>query len=160
DVAGLTLNQLFADLNQDVISQYIPSIQSNAAVAQSFGIELTTYEGGQSMYSPNDLNYAVKEQSMYDPRMYQLYVTMMDYWYQYAGANNLFMLYDFSDVDSDSGFWGLLQQVGQPGSQKWDAIISQLLPAGDANLDGVVNYADFQILAANYGIANTYWDQG
>jgi hypothetical protein len=31
---------------------------------------------------------------------------------------------------------------------------------GDANLDGVVNGADFSILAANFGRGYTNWDQG
>jgi autotransporter-associated beta strand protein len=31
---------------------------------------------------------------------------------------------------------------------------------GDANLDGVVNGADFSILAANFGLGVTNWDQG
>ena len=31
---------------------------------------------------------------------------------------------------------------------------------GDANLDGVVNGTDFSILAANFGLGTTNWDQG
>ncbi len=31
---------------------------------------------------------------------------------------------------------------------------------GDANLDGTVNGSDFSILAANFGLGNTNWDQG
>ncbi len=31
---------------------------------------------------------------------------------------------------------------------------------GDANLDGVVNGSDFSILAANFGLGHTNWDQG
>jgi hypothetical protein len=31
---------------------------------------------------------------------------------------------------------------------------------GDANLDGVVNFADFQLLAANFNQPNTSWDEG
>ncbi len=31
---------------------------------------------------------------------------------------------------------------------------------GDANLDGVVNGTDFSILAANFGLGVTNWDQG
>ena len=55
---------------------------------------------------------------------------------------------------------GLLQSVADPGSQKYDAVLSEVLPAGDANLDGTVNYADFQILEANYGLSDTWWEQG
>jgi hypothetical protein len=31
---------------------------------------------------------------------------------------------------------------------------------GDANLDGVVNGSDFSIVAANFGLGHTNWDQG
>ena len=46
------------------------------------------------------------------------------------------------------------------GSQKYDALMSMILPAGDANLDGIVDYADFQSLEANYGTTDDYWEQG
>jgi hypothetical protein len=31
---------------------------------------------------------------------------------------------------------------------------------GDTNLDGVVNFSDFQLLAASFNQPNTSWDQG
>ena len=160
DKAGLTLNQLFADLNQSMDGQYIQAIQSNATVARSYNVALAAYEGGESMYAPNGLNYTVKEEAMADPRMNELYNTMMNDWYEYAGSNSLYMVMALSVPDSDSGSWGLLQRVSDSGSQKWDAIVSQLLPGGDANLDGVVDYADFQILESNYGETGTWWEQG
>ena len=49
DVAGLTENQLFADLNTTINTQYVSSLQSSATVAQSFGLPLVTYEGGTSL---------------------------------------------------------------------------------------------------------------
>jgi len=160
DVPGLTINQLFADLNQDLNTKYVSTITANQAVAQAYNIPLVAYEGGESMYAFNNLNYAVKEESMADPRMHELYDNMMTYWYKYAGPNNLFMPYELSGQDSQFGSWGLLQEVSDSGSQKFDALIAQLLPAGDANLDGTVDYADFQILAADYGMTNAWWEQG
>ena len=62
--------------------------------------------------------------------------------------------------DSDSGSWGLLQPVSDSGSQKYDAMLSELLPGGDANKDGMVDYADFQILEADYGMTGAWWEQG
>ena len=44
------------------------------------------------MYAPNGLNYTVKEEAMADPRMNELYNTMMNDWYQYAGSNSLYMV--------------------------------------------------------------------
>ena len=54
----------------------------------------------------------------------------------------------------------MLPNVLATGSQKYDALMSMIVPAGDANLDGIVDYADFQTLAANYGATNDYWEQG
>ena len=42
------------------------------------------------MYAPNGLNYTVKEEAMADPRMNELYNTMMNDWYEYAGTNSLY----------------------------------------------------------------------
>jgi len=160
DVPGLTLNQLFADLNQTLESSFISGVASNEALAQSYNVSLVAYEGGESMYAPSFLNYTLKEESLADPRMNELYINMMNAWYKYAGSNNLFMAYLLSSPDSQFGSWGLLQKVTDSGSQKLDALLSQILPAGDANLDGTVDYADFQILAADYGMTNTWWEQG
>ena len=64
DVAGLTENQLFADLNTTINTQYVSSLQSSATVAQSFGLPLVTYEGGTSLPSGySGLNAQVKQES-------------------------------------------------------------------------------------------------
>ena len=90
--------------------------------------------------------------------MYQAYVTMISDWEQ--GGGGLFDDFQLDGNNSQYGDWGLLPNVLAPGSQKYDGLISTILPAGDANLDGVVDYADLQILEANYGETNTYWKQG
>ena len=74
--------------------------------------------------------------------------------------DNLFMDFDLNGNYDDARFFGLLQSITDPGSQKYDALLSGIFSAGDANLDGTVDYADFQILEANYGLSNTWWEQG
>ena len=54
----------------------------------------------------------------------------------------------------------MLPNVLATGSQKYDALISLIEPAGDANFDGIVDYPDFQTVEANYGDTNAYWEQG
>ena len=39
-------------------------------------------------------------------------------------------------------------------------LLSETEPQGDANLDGTVDYSDFQTLQANLGATNAYWQQG
>ena len=46
------------------------------------------------------------------------------------------------------------------GSEKWDAVISSLLPVGDANLDGKVTSADIAIIEAHMGETNAWWEDG
>ncbi len=87
NVAGLTVNQIFTDLNQDLTDDVIPWIQGDAAVANSFGVRLAAYEGGQDLVpGANDLNYGVMAQAQNDPRMYQLYLAIANAWTQNGGG--------------------------------------------------------------------------
>ena len=61
---------------------------------------------------------------------------------------------------TDDQFFGALQYVNDPGSEKYDALVSETELPGDANFDGNVNFADFQILEQNYGLSNTWWQKG
>ena len=83
--------------------------------------------------------------------MYQLFLTMLNEWKSYAGANSLFMDYVLIASPSDKAFFGALNSVNQAGSPKYDAMISEIFPAGDAEPDGTVNFADFQVLEQYYG---------
>ena len=41
-----------------------------------------------------------------------------------------------------------------------NTVVVKLQLVGDANMDGVVNFTDFQLFAANFNGSNTSWDQG
>ena len=72
DVAGLTLNQVFADIDQFMYHYICPAGQSNAAIAQEYGLPLVAYEGGDGLPSGAwVLNSAVFAAAQNDPRMYQ-----------------------------------------------------------------------------------------
>ena len=90
--------------------------------------------------------------------MYQLYIALLNDWRQVGGA--LFVDAGLAAPAEPSGFWGVLPTVLATGSQEYDALLSYVEPAGDANLNGIVDYADFQALAANYGNLNAFWEQG
>ena len=159
NVAGLTLNGVFADLNQYLMSSLVPALRSDATVAQQYGLPLVAYEGGQSLVpGTNDLNFNVMQQAQNDPRMYHLYIALLNDWQQVGGA--LFVDAGLAAPAEPSGFWGVLPTVLATGSQEYDALLSYVEPAGDANLNGMVDYADFQALVANYGNLNAFWEQG
>jgi hypothetical protein len=159
NVAGLTLNQLFADIAQDMTTSFVPHLQSSATLASNYGLPMVAYEGGNGLIpGANDLNFAVMSAAQDNPEMYQAYVTMMNDWVQVGGG-----VFDQNTLDGFSGqwgFWGMLPNVLATGSQEYDAMLSELETPGDANLDGTVDYADFQALAANYGGTSAYWEQG
>ena len=129
NVAGLTINEVFADLNQYLVSDIVPWLQSDAAVAAQYGVPLVAYEGGQGLApGANDLNFSVLQAAQNDPRMYQVYLTLMAEWEQVGGG--LFNAYQLDGGGGQYGFWGLLPNVLSPGSQKYDALVSMALPGG------------------------------
>ncbi|AMV38939.1 NPCBM/NEW2 domain-containing protein [Planctomyces sp. SH-PL62] len=127
------------------------TIQGNVQAAAAFGLPLDTYEGGQH-YSFN-YNYNAKRAALNDPRMYDLY---RNYYQTFAALGGRQMTF----YTLTSEFWGLKPQVDSPGSQRWDAVMSLLLQPGDADLDGNVDFADFQIVQANFNRTELWWQQG
>ncbi len=159
NVAGLTLNQIFADLNQNLTGGLVPELQADGALAQEYGVPMVSYEGGQSLVpGHNELNFGVMQQAENDPRMYQLYVALINDWQQVGGQ--LFDAYQLTGLDGQYGYWGVLPNVTATGSQRYDALLSTMFQPGDANTDGSVDYADFQALQANYDSTGDYWVQG
>ena len=155
NVSGLTLDQLFADLNQYLRPTY-PVDHVHVALAAQYGVPLMAYEGGQGLI-PGGNNEAVMQQAQHDPRMYQLYLEMMQVWQQAGGG--LFDAYQLTGGGGQYGFWGMLPDVNVIGSQKYDGLLASAYAPGDANGDGTVNYADFQAVQANYGSTRD-WVQG
>ena len=85
--------------------------------------------------------------------MYTLYKNLITQWEQDIGTQYTF--YTLTD-----SYWGLLPSITATGSEKWDAVMSSILPAGDANLDGKVNSADISIVEAHMGQTNAWWEKG
>ncbi|HEY1683808.1 MAG TPA: dockerin type I domain-containing protein [Tepidisphaeraceae bacterium] len=160
DVAGLTLDQLFADLNQYMTSDIIPWIQQSSQLAKQYNLPLVAYEGGQGLTSAYNStgNQALMEQAQNDPRMGQIIDELMDAW-QSAGGG-LFNYFNLIGNDSIYGFWSLLQNVNQVGSVKWDALMREVLPLGDVNGDGVVNSQDLSIIIGDMGQSNMWYSEG
>jgi hypothetical protein len=91
-------------------------------------IPMVCYEAGQSLLagggSQNDaINQALYEASQTDTRMGTVYTNMFTEW-NTMNPNALIM--NFSDIGADSsfGFWGVLQNVYQTSSTKYDALVA------------------------------------
>lgn len=150
---GWTPDTLFPALESFNSGTLVTWIKSTKAVADTYGLLMTAYEGGQSLTGDAFLSAAVKAAANADHRMYILYKDMMTVWRQNGGA----LYEEFSHI---GGGWGLLDDMRQVGAPKWDAVMSMILQPGDATLDGKVDYSDFLILKANYGKSGMWWEQG
>jgi hypothetical protein len=157
--AGLNLNQVFNGMTAYMNGSLASGIKANASLASSNGLPLLCYEGGQSLVSSNAADQALFTQAQYDPRMGQVYRQLMAQWDSLSGAG-LACNFEFMGADGPWGNWGLLTDMNQAGSPKWDAVMGYLRTPGDADLDGAVTFNDFTTLAAHYGQTGAWWQQG
>ena len=136
DQAGLTMDALFADMNNNLNTTVAGQIRANKAVADAYGLTMMAYGGGPGIVSFTGLNGPLKQAAQDDPRMGQLYRDLSALWDRNGGG--LFNTFSHIGPYSQFGDWGLLHDMTQPGSEKWDAMMGMILPAGDATLDGRV----------------------
>ena len=123
------------------------------ALAKSYNLPLVAYEGGNGG-SPSPQNWPLYSKVVEtDPRMYGVYQNLVSLWQTHVGTLNNF--YALNDT-----YWGLLQSMNDPGSPKFDAVVSGLVPAGDANLDGKVDATDLAIVEKDMGKQGMWWRQG
>ncbi len=154
------LDTLFTVLDQALVTNR-EWISQCVTLADEFGVELLAYEGGQHLVANTDDTSHVYHQVQDDPRMYDLYREYLGGWRDLTGPGTLFCYYTFATGSGSWGDWGALTNGElQPGSQKWDALMSLALSPGDANLDGAVNAADLTIIQGNLGSTGMWWEQG
>lgn len=129
------LDLLFAELEE---GGYLPDAPEGGALAQAagwldqhlqvsaeFGLPVLGYEGGQHLVGKesvvaNDVVTDLFVSASRDPRMGLLYHRYLSDWQSHGGA----LLMHFSDISQPGrhGSWGALEQVGQRGSPKYDAL--------------------------------------
>ena len=163
DKPGLTLDGLFASMNGFVADKLSGWIANHKALADRYGLPLLAYEGGQHLVAWNSadrvyVNESLKASAQDDPRMGQVLRDLAAVWADKGGA--LFDYYTIFSTYGRSGYWGLLQANGTAGSEKWDAILGIVLEAGDATLDGRVDFDDFAVFRSSFGQASRWWEQG
>lgn len=85
----------------------------NTAIARQYGKRHIAYEAGQHVKLPNDLPLLRTIQT--DPRMYNLYRTYAQRWYQ--ANRDLMMFFNSTSAISIYGAWGMREYAGQPIGQ-------------------------------------------
>ncbi len=153
DVPGLTMTRLFNSMENYLSTDVSSWLTANESLSKTFGVPVISYEAGQGLYPSSSQNPTLENQAQNDPGMYTLYKNLIAMWEQDIGTQLTF--YALND-----GFWGLLPSVTSTGAEKWDAVISSILPAGDANLDGKVTTADIAIVEAHMGDTTFWWENG
>ena len=116
----------------------ISYIEKQSKVANSFGVDLIAYEGGQHLVDwdtrkvdeyPNPLLYAANR----DPRMGIIYDELLREWNRAGGK--LFIAFSAPRIYSWYGSWGIKEHIRQPRSEapKYDSLLrylnAQLHPA-------------------------------
>jgi hypothetical protein len=163
DKPGLTRDALFQDLDDSLRGNLCQWITQNVELASKYELPLIAYEGGQHLVDWSsshqaEVNGSLKREAQNDPRMAELYLRLNREWTARGGG--LFSYYALTSSYGKSGYWGLLADQSEPGSQKWDAVLSVALPPGDTTLDGRVDMADFQVLARHFGQSRSWREQG
>ena len=128
-------------------------IRRHKDLADQYGLKLYAYEGGQHVWHNRVTDGDLVGEAQHHPAMRQIYRDYFRLW-ETVNPGGLFAHYTFT-----SGSWGLLADLRDPGSPKWDGLMSVLLPGGDATLDGEVNFADFEILRNHFQREGTWWWQ-
>ncbi len=155
DVPGLTMTGLFNSMENYLSTDVSSWLTANESLSKTFGVPVISYEAGQGLYPGSSQNLTLENQAQNDPGMYTLYKNLIAMWEKDIGTQLTFYALN-------SGYWGLLPSVTATGSQKWDAVISSILPAGDVDLDleGKVTSADIAIVEAHMGDTNAWWEDG
>jgi hypothetical protein len=117
----LTLDKLFNWANNWIDTTLTDWVKQNVAVADRFGIDLHAYEAGQAFAAPTGTNAFLKQQAQYDPRMGDVYRHLVTSWTKLTHGG---IWGNFATVNqySQFGFWGLLENIMQDGSVKYDAV--------------------------------------
>ena len=126
-------NALFNELDPGALDQAYVWISDNRTAADSYGVELLAYEGGQHLagFGGVENNTAITTlftEANRDPRMGDLYRQYFPGWSQRGGG--LFMHYFDIGASSKWGSWGALEYVGQSSSAKYQALLDYLNATG------------------------------
>ncbi|MEO8878190.1 MAG: hypothetical protein ABI461_21535, partial [Polyangiaceae bacterium] len=156
-----SVDTIFTDLTTNILNtpagQIASWIDGDLAEATKYGLPLIAYEGGQGLSGAS--NNLISAQS--DARMFTAYASYFsELWGKLVGKDQLFIHYSYCGSYGPYGSWGALVNEGDPGSQKWDALMAIARQTGDANLDGVVNADDCAVVNASYGKSSVWWMQG
>jgi hypothetical protein len=155
------LDRVFSEMRADIDESAI-SWKTNREIAESYGLPLVSYEGGQHLVpfdsgqrnddSFNELLFEIQR----DPRMGELYEHLFEKWREIGGST--LTLFTNMDPWGRGGAWGLKEGFDDPVAPKFDAVQAYLSGnpggwdlrtrtwLGDINGNGSLDVADIDQL--------------
>jgi hypothetical protein len=130
-------------------------IRNHKRIADQYGMELISYEGGVEANFRRFVPQNIRDAALNDRRLGAAILRFARMWDEETGG----ALFNWYALTGSENVWGLLSDLRDPGSIRWDALMRHLLTPGDANLDGVVDRQDIQIFNENRG-KKGFWEQG
>jgi hypothetical protein len=113
EYTGQTLDEIMNTILPSKMSATLNYAAQSKTLAQKYGLRYVTYEAGQHVVLPNNLD--LLKQIEKDSRMYDLYKTYLTQWQsQFGDTMNLFAL---TGTISGYGAWGMTEYNGQPIDQ-------------------------------------------
>ncbi len=143
-VENWNLNQVFDELTEGGVLSGGPDGGAMQAISQQIGayanlarrenLQLLAYEGGSGLAGPhvardNETIIDLLHRANRDPRMGQIYEDLLTNWYDQGGG--LFVHFDDISRSDQFGNRGLLEYVGQEGSEKYDSVINLMNTYGN-----------------------------
>jgi hypothetical protein len=113
EYTGQSLDDIMNTILPGKITETLGLAAQNKAIAQKYGLRYVTYEAGQHVVLPNNLD--LMKQIERDPRMYDLYKSYISQWQSQFG--DLMTQFALNATISQYGGWGLVEYIGQPISQ-------------------------------------------
>lgn len=127
EVENWDKDQVFDYLRTHAMRECLGWMDQQKELADSLGLELVAYEGGQHLSLLGEANKNKKLNKLLadanrDPRMGELYLQYFNHWTEIGGG--LFCVFNAMQPYTNAGYWGLLEYVGQDltTSPKYQAI--------------------------------------
>jgi hypothetical protein len=156
----MTVDQVLDACEADIAGDVRPNTQANKQAAESRGLELIAYEGGQHMVGSGSWGTDPTLNQLFDDanraaRMRQVYLSFHQGWHEDGGG--FFCVFSHIDPPNQYGRWGILESmIDDP------ATVSKYMGvcdyrdwldghAADRNVDGQVDVADLLDVLAAWG---------
>jgi hypothetical protein len=116
----LSPDRLIDKLEQEIDGPYRDTLRRQKKIAQKYGLQLMTYEGGQHLVGVSDAQGNDKLTRLFidtnrNARMAALYQKQLNHWLNEGGST--FTAFSFVGQPSKFGSWGTLEFQDQPEDQ-------------------------------------------